>query len=47
MIDYYGSLKEKKETVDENELMYTMLNDIHRDILYIEKYEENNQLWLA
>ena len=39
VIDYYGSLKEKKETVDENELMYTMLNDIHRDILYIEKYE--------
>ena len=39
VIDYYGSLKAKKETIDENELMYTMLNDIHWDIIHIEKYE--------
>lgn len=39
IIDYYGSLKAKNDMIDENELMYTMLNDIHRDIVHIEKYE--------
>ena len=39
VIDYYRSLKIKNNVINENELMYTMLNDIHKDILHIEKYE--------